>query len=151
MFYTPKIQQPLLYFDYMMRLSPTLGSDFGNDVYDGACLHADPFCKYAMAIKACDEGNYDLAAECLKLLTNGGDEFKEHIASRLDMHQSNYVSAKERLKKLINGDLRCYVIIYDIFKDLEECCRLTDDYRGAYEYSVGKVDLLERMLRNDSL
>jgi hypothetical protein len=67
------------------------------------------------------------------------------------MKNGNYTAAKERLKRLINGELLCCSIMYDIFKDLEECCRLTDDFKGAYEYSVGKVDLLERMLRKDSL
>ena len=55
---------------------------------------------------------------------------------------------EDRLKKLINSDrLECRVILYDIFKDLEECCRETSDFKGAYEYSVGKVELLEHMLR----
>lgn len=140
-----------IYFDYMIRLSPTLSSEFGNDIYDGVCLHADSFCKYAMAIKAYDEGNYGMAFECLKLMSNGEDEFTEHIMARREMSLGDHASAKKRLKRLINGDLKCCVIMYDIFKDLEECCRLTDDYKGAYEYSVGKVDLLEHMLREDSL
>ena len=140
-----------IYFDYMIRLSPTLSSEFGNDIYEGGGLHADPFCKYALSIKAYDEGNYGMAFECLKLMSGDKGEFSEHILARREMSLGDHVSARKRLKKLINGDIKCCVIMYDIFKDLEECCRLTDDYKGAYEYSVGKVDLLEHMLREDPL
>ena len=63
------------------------------------------------------------------------------------MINGDYAEARERLKKLIRGDaLDCRIVMYDIFKDLEECCREIEDYKGAYEYSVGKVELLEHML-----
>ena len=78
--------------------------------------------------------------------------FYEHIAAKIEMINGDHMSARERLKKLINGDcLDCGIIMYDIFKDLEECCRETEDYKGAYEYSVGKVELLEHMLSDDTL
>ena len=139
-----------IYFDYMSRLSPTLTSENGSDVYSGEYLGADAFCKYALAIKALDCGERNRNIELLASSLDKG--FAEHIKARLEMQDGNYSDACERLKILINsGDVECRAILYDIFKDLEECCREIDDYRGAYEYSVGKVELLERMLRKDSL
>ena len=139
-----------IYFDYMSRLSPTLTSENGSDVYSGEYLGANAFCRYALAIKALESG------EQLKgiwyWLSSLEKGFAEHIRARLEMKDGNYSDARERLKILINsGNVECRTILYDIFKDLEECCRETDDYRGAYEYSVGKVEFLERMLREDSL
>ncbi len=139
-----------IYFDYMSRLSPTLVSENGSDTYSGEYLGADAFCKYALAIKALESGEIGKAmAFWIDHLDKG---FAEHIKARLEMIDGNYLDARERLKILINsGNIECHAILCDVFKDLEECCRETDDYKGAYEYSVGKVELLERMLREDSL
>lgn len=139
-----------IYFDYMMRLSPSLGSEAGNDFYASSFLCADSFCIYAIGIKAFDDGKRYLACECLSSLKSG-DSFAEHLTARKEMLEGEYRSACQRLKKLINGELECCVMMYDIFKDLEECCKLTDDYKGAYEYSVGKIELLESMLREDRI
>ncbi len=136
-----------LYFEYMIRLSPTLGSEAGNDSYDGEYTCADCFGRYALLIKMYNEGSYDTISECLPFLEGGDECFSEHVKALCEMIKGDYSSAKERLKKLINGDVSCCVIMYDVFKDMEECCRMTDDYKGAYEYSVGKIDLLESMLR----
>ena len=136
-----------IYFDYMTRLSPTLSSEMNHDNYCGNHLYADRFCLYALAIKAYDQGNQDLAFEYLTFINKSNDSLTEHIMARKEMSRGEYSYAKTRLKKLLNGELECCVIMYDIFKDLEECCRITDDYKGAYEYSVGKVDLLEHMLK----
>ncbi len=135
-----------IYFDYMSRLSPFLSSENGNDVYKGSYLCADPFCRYALAIIALEN---DSGTEHIVLLSKMLEaEFLEHLEARREMRSGNYTAARERLKRLINSDvLECRVILYDIFKDLEECCRETDDFKGAYEYSVGKVELLEHMLR----
>lgn len=138
-----------IYFDYMSRLSPSLVSENGSDSYSGEYLGADAFCKYAIAIKALESGEQP---KSIALWVSSLDKgFAEHIKARIEMQDGNYSDARERLKILINsGKVECRAILYDIFKDLEECCRETDDYRGAYEYSVGKVELLERMLREDS-
>ena len=37
-------------------------------------------------------------------------------------------------------------ILYSVFFDLEICSREMGDFKGAYEYSADKVNLLERML-----
>lgn len=141
-----------IYFDYMMRLSPSLGSEARNDSYASSVLCADSFCRYALAIKAYDEGKPDLASfdGCVPL-EELEVSFAEHLTARKEMLKGEYQSACLRLKRLINSDIECCVIMYDIFKDLEECCRITDDYKGAYEYSVEKIELLESMLREDHI
>ena len=137
-----------IYFGYLVRISPTLASENGNEVYGGAYLYADPFGRYALALQEIEAGG-NLNHGMVYKEDKG---FYEHIAAKIEMINGDHVSARERLKKLINGDcLDCGIIMYDIFKDLEECCRETEDYKGAYEYSVGKVELLEHMLSDDTL
>ena len=136
-----------VYFEYMLRLSPTLTSDFGYDSFDGEYVLSDPFCRYAVALRAFEAN--DTATVESYILQSEAEEtcYVSHIKALVEMSGGDYQSAKTRLKAIINSDdTDCRVIMYDIFKNLEECCRETDDYKGAYEYSVGKVELLEHML-----
>jgi hypothetical protein len=137
-----------VYLDYLIRLSPTLSSENENESYKGPFMCADSFARYALTMKEIeDNGNVSLG-----LVNERDGGFYEHVAAKIEMINGDHAAACERLKKLINGDvLDCRIVMYDIFKDLEECCRETEDYKGAYEYSVGKVELLEHMLRGDSL
>ena len=132
----------------MSNLSFTLGSEFGNDNYDGEYVLTDPFCRYALAINSFEKGDGSFAKEYA--ISSGRSDrcFAEHIKAKLDIKNGAYDQAKKRLTKLLNSEeLVCSVIMYDIFKDLENCCRETEDFKGAYEYSVGKVDLMEHMLK----
>ena len=141
-----------VYFEYMLRLSPTLTSDYGHEEYDGSILCTDDFCRYAQALKIVESGRIGEVNEYLEYATEGSAGFVSHIKAMIEMSEGNYQSASERLKSLINGsDIDCRVIMYDVFRNFEDCCRETGDYKGAYEYSVGKVELLEHMLTDINL
>ena len=38
------------------------------------------------------------------------------------------------------------LLLYLACADMEICCRETDDYKGAYEFSQNKFEILEHML-----
>lgn len=136
-----------VYFEYMLRLSPTLTSDYGYEEYKGNVTCLDEFCKYANALKNVESGNVGAVEAYLKESFGDDNGFISHIKALLEMADGDYRSASERLKALINSsDIDCRVIMYDVFRNFEDCCRETGDYKGAYEYSVGKVELLEHML-----
>ncbi len=135
------------YFEYMLRLSPTLSSDFGYDSFDGEYVFSDPFCRYAKALTAFEKGDIAAAQSYCSEYVGSEGCYLSHIKALIEMSRGEYMSAKARLETVMNSDdPDCRVIMYDIFKNLEECCRETDDYKGAYGYSVGKVELLEHML-----
>lgn len=141
-----------IYFEYLLRLSPSLASENGNEAYQGPYLCADSFGRYALVIKGIESESENSECVCPDIVTEKDNGFYDHIKAKIKMVNGDYVSARNLLKKLINSDvLDCRVVMYDIFKDLETCCRETEDYKGAYEYSVGKVELLEHMLREDNL
>lgn len=136
-----------VYFEYMLRLSPTLTSDFGYDSFDGEYVLSDPFCRYAKALRAFESDDKATAEAYVLECGENATCYVLHIKALLDMSRGDYRAAKANLKSIINSDdTDCRVIMYDIFKNLEDCCRETGDYKGAYEYSVGKVELLEHML-----
>ena len=140
------------YFAYMMRLSPTLTSDYGYDEYSGELSVTDSFCRYSKAVAAIEDGDGTLALLYLGETPDDSSCYAEHINALLEMLRGEYVSASDRLVKLINrSDVECITIMYEIFSNLETCYREIGNYKGAYEYSVGKIELLQHMLSQTNL
>ena len=137
-----------VYFEYMRKLSPSLISEGDNELYFGSSFCGDAFCKYFTVLKALSNGDKKLAEDYILSTTEAEKGFADHIRAEIDIINGNFASAKSILNKLIDGDyLSCRTIMYDIFKSMESCCRELGDYKRAYEYSVGKVELLEYMLK----
>ena len=68
------------------------------------------------------------------------------------MKNGQFAEAYECLHEILIGEAVIpEPMLYYVFCDLEICCKEIDNFKGAYEYSVGKVDLLEHMLREDPL
>ena len=136
------------YFEYMRTLSPTLNSEYENEIYKSTALVFDEFCKYFMIIEELEKGSEPLAETYLQTVQESEKGYAAHIKALLEMKNENYAEARKILEALIKYDeLACRAIIYRIFSDLERCCRELNDYKSAYEYSVGKVELLEYMLK----
>ncbi len=141
-----------VYFEYMLRLSPTLTSDLDYDETTVANGFSDPFGRYTMALKYVERSDLDAVTHYLEDCSETDRGFALHIKALYEMANGDYATAKERLRSLISGnEIDCRVITYDIFCNLEDCCRETGDYKGAYEYSVGKVELLEHMLTDANI
>ena len=137
-----------VYFDYMRRLSPTLTSEYENEVRDTSAVALDEFSKYVFICDELEKGNVSLAEGYIANAQSTELSYAAHIKALLEMRVSNYAEARRILERLISGDeLVCRAITYRIFADLEGCCRELGDYKSAYEYSVGKVELLEYMLK----
>ena len=136
-----------VHFEYMKRLSPLLFSEGENEIYSGSCFCADAFCKYASVLNSLENGDVAVVECYVNTATDSEKSFSEHIKAELEMKNGDFSSARNRLNHLINGDeMICRTVMYDAFKALEECCREIGDYKGAYESSVSKVELLEHML-----
>ena len=136
------------YFEYMRRLSPTLTSEYENEAYNRGAFVFDEFCKYLLVLDELEKGSDSLAEAYLESITPTESGYAAHIRAMLEIRSSNYAEARRILEKLIGGDeLICRAVTYRIFADLENCCRELGDYKSAYEYSVGKVELLEYMLK----
>jgi len=111
-------------------------------------LFFDPFGKYISVRKSLENGNGAIAEEYILKVTDTEKGFVGHIKAELEMRKGNLKQARAILEQLISGDyLSCRTIMYDVFNSMEQCCRELGDYKSAYEYSVGKVELLEYMLK----
>ncbi len=138
-----------MYFRYMRRISATLSSNILEEgsvnVYPAL---TDDFCRYVFALEQLDGGEKQVTE--LELLSLSGKEdspFTLHYEATLAMEQGAYSEAYEKLHKiLLNESLVAEPILYSIFCDLEICCREIEDFKGAYEYSMDKIELLQKLL-----
>lgn len=70
--------------------------------------------------------------------------YKTHIEAKLDMLSADYLAAKAKLLTLINSDM-APSMLYDLYYDLEFCCKCCGDFENAYKYSNLRIELLKKI------
>lgn len=133
-----------MYFRYIQQISPTLASNIIDEAETAVyASYHDPFCAYAANFIAVKQtGNREFVPKI-------GDDnvFSLHIKAIDNMSNGDYASAYTKLHQILVGDEPIpEPMLYFVFCDLEICCRETDDFKGAYEYSIDKRALLQKML-----
>ncbi len=135
-----------VYLRAMAEVSPTLTSDvLEESEVSTARAVGDPFCEYVLALEAMRAGRMGEVEHYLAC--HRGDLGAERIAALCLMEKEHYEEARaicERL--LLREDLGVGVLMYDIFGDMEQCCRHNDAYKRAYEFSCSRLEVLERLL-----
>lgn len=139
--------QARVFFRYMRRISATLYSDVLDEEKALPIQATSSFASYVSALEAMDDGNVD-AAEAFWELVDTDSFFAHHIHVRFLMEKQSFSEAKTELLALLNADEPLNeVSLYAVLCELEVCCRETDDYKGAYNYSAEKIQLLEQLLK----
>lgn len=137
------------YFEYMRMISPTLY--YGSDDEDReVVILDDTFCNYSTIFCEGEREGFSSVPYIQKRLAAFGDDspYLIHINARIIMEAKEYENARKLLHDLlVDGD---YVIpepmLYFILGDLEICCKEIGDFKGAYEYSVSKISLSQKLL-----
>ncbi len=132
-----------MYFKYMRNLSATLSSNTVDETeLPPFAAFSDPFCVYAGAFLALSEGGEDVLAYPPQQSIYG-----LHIDAVRCIKEEKYGSAYEILHKILVSDEPVpEPMMYFVFCDLETACKQTGDFRGAYEYSINKMELLQKLL-----
>jgi hypothetical protein len=66
------------------------------------------------------------------------------------MKIGEFAAAHAELLSILNSDESVSAaVMYDIFRELEQCCREINDFKGAYEYSGAKVVMFERLVADE--
>lgn len=135
-----------VYFHYLSGVSPTLSSDIlpESEVADARAF-GDEFCEYYMALDALENGR---DGEVAAYLTRQEKSlYAARIRALILMKKEEYGEAQEALEALFgNPKLSVGALLYEIFGDLDLCCRKNDDYKRAYEFAGSRMALLERLL-----
>lgn len=69
---------------------------------------------------------------------------RDHIEAKLQMAEAEYLNAKALMIPLIREALPPS-ILYDLYNDLEHCCKCCGDFENAYKYSTEKIAILQRL------
>ncbi len=72
--------------------------------------------------------------------------YREHIAAKLDMADSDFLKAKARILRVMDEDASIPPSIrYELYADLELCCKCCGDFENAYKYSSSRIELIKRI------
>lgn len=137
-----------IYMNFLHRISPMLLIDASDIDKCDKILPNDHMCRYMMSLENLDSDNDSIIKNMLdNECSSEGTPLLVHIRARYSMKNKDYQTAQSLLKKILNMQERIAdPILYMVFSDLEICSREMSDFKGAYEYSADKVNLLERML-----
>lgn len=136
-----------VYFRYMRRISPTVSSNVIEEteanIYPALI---DDFCRYATVLDRQDRGDGS-EQPLLSELQQRESPYAVHLEVGELLKGGRYSEAYELLRGLLLSDFPIpEPMLYFIFCDLEICCRELQDFKGAYEYSIDKLELLQKLL-----
>ena len=145
------LAESCVYCTYMKGISPSLYADCADLEIPHGLAHSDDFCRYVGMLTMMDNGKRDDVALYVSE-DRKKDVYTVHLHAKLEMIGKDHAEARHLLLDILNSDERvAFPVMYDVFRDLEICCRESGDFKGAYEYSGDKVVMLEKMLSEDSL
>ena len=139
-----------VYLRYMRRLSPTLMYD--DEITDEKIVKEmafnDSMCEYMLALERIEKDEFVSADDAIAIYhIDPKSPLALHLKSKCELRSKNFYEAKKLLNQILNLQERIAdPVLYSVFFDLEICSREVGDFKDAYEYSVDKVNLLERML-----
>jgi len=130
------------YFKYMRNLSATLSSNSVDETDIPAwSAFSDAFSVYAEAFLALS-GNGEIYA-----YPSDQSIYGMHIAAIKAIKEEQYEKAYECLHKiLVSDDIAPEPMMYFVFSDMEIASKQTGDFKGAYEYSISKMEILQKLL-----
>jgi len=137
------------YFDYMSFISPTLDSNEMLTDIDELLLLKDSFCIYAyIFLLGESEGYRNVPLLDKALIFLGKSSYEIHIRAKLLIEEGKYREGYEALHSLLysdNGELP-EPMLYFVLGDMELCCKEIDDFKGAYDFSKSKIELMQKLL-----
>ena len=139
------------YFDYMGFISPTLAS---NEAETDAFLPIlpiakDKFCVYSYIFLNGEEKSYKtvpLLDKALDFLSESSYEI--HIKAKMLIEEGKYQEGYDLLHALLFNDNGEFPepMLYFVLGDIELCCKEINDFKGAYDFSKSKIELMQKLL-----
>lgn len=139
------------YFEYMSFISPTLDSNVAYDTdVSRLPILKDPFFVYAITFLQGESTGYkDLPfLEDRLSVIERESSLIMHVRAKLLMERGEFSEPCAILKSLLFNDnyKMPEPMIYFILCDLEICCKETEDFKGAYDFSQNKIALMQKLL-----
>lgn len=141
-------------FELLKDISPALDSNETDTIISDDLFHpaifGNIFCKYITVIL--DGEKYclftdDIAKHTQRTHTENEMLYIMHLQARKQMSDGDYAAALKTLRSVIDAEtVPERLLLYMACSDMEICCRESEDYKGAYEFSRNKLEILEHML-----
>lgn len=144
-------------FGLLKDISPALDSDETDTVISNDAFHPSIFnsifCKYISVILNIEKYEFfehDISTIDQKSLTDHDKLLILHLRARCLINQDNFESALDVLHSVVDSEtVPERLLLFLACSDMEVCCRETGDYKGAYESSQNKLEILEHMLAEE--
>ncbi len=152
-YHTQHITAPaIVYFRFMRGISPTLCSYEAEDLVPGErdlSAWQDAFCRYVLVT---EQIHQQLTPHHFYVSSGLERHLSLHLEATVAKEQGNHAKALQLLE-LILGDRQppVPVILYRVLSDMEHCCKMMDDYKGAYDHSIHKLSVLEKLLAESTV
>ena len=93
-----------------------------------------------------DWGRHELAAQLFDSVKLTAPRLRKHINARLAQAAFNHQRAVSLLRELLDEEDASAdaLFLLRIYNDLENCCKATSDYEGAYRAAIAKNELAQR-------
>ena len=151
--YSTAIQKKRMYllFHLLKNISPVLDSnEIDTDVGKEFLIPSnfeDVFGRYVAVIFGEHEMYSDMFNQFAYTLSEYDKLYLAHIQARGCMSVKDFKSAARILGEIVDGEtVPEKLLLYLCCCDLELCCKEIEDYKGAYEFSNNKMEILEYML-----
>lgn len=133
------------YFRYMRLISPTVTSEEidENAVSVYPSLN-EKFPNYAYMLEKEEQKRCEATLDDYEMAE---DIYSLHLSAKRLMRSRKFGNAYEKLKAILNSEDRVAMpMLYFVFCDLEVCCKECGDYKGAYEFSINKLEHMQKLL-----
>lgn len=139
------------YFKYMSFISPTLSSNLFDDNDNSKLpILGEDFCVYSRAFSYGEEHGYSECFFVNRILVElpENSAYRMHIYAKKLIEEKRYREGYEVLHQIIFNET-CEIpepMLYFVLGDIELCCKEIDDFKGAYDFSKSKLDLMQKLL-----
>ena len=134
-------------FRFVRLLSATLYSNVidENEVNIYPAM-TDEMCRYLLLFERIN-GAEDISDSEIAQIGKNDSPYVLHLLAKKMIRSGEYAEARKMLISALRSETAVpQPVLYFVFSDLEACCREIEDFKGAYEFSQDKLELMQRLL-----
>lgn len=152
-YHTQHITAPaIVYFRFMRGISPSLSSYEAQDLLPGErdlSAWQDAFCRYVLIA---EEIHRHVTPHHFYATSGLEKHLALHLEATMAQDAGRYAEAL-RLHGQILADEHppVPVLLFCVLGDMEYCCKMLEDYKGAYDHSIYKLSVLEKLLAESTV
>ncbi len=135
-----------VYFRYIRMISPAISSEvIDEDETNVYPSMTDEFSRYCLVMEQLVERGVSDGE--IREVGREDSPYVSHLLARSLIGRGEYAEAYKHLYSVLMGSVSIpQPMLYFLFCDLEIACKETSDFKGAYEYSINKLELLQKLL-----